>query len=147
MVVKKDAPLLTKSGNISNGKPNGGAGRGQGRKPKERGNAKSNSYIAASRISSGGVIEGNWQDTLEDDAKFPALPTTATPLDVMVEAMRRAYRLGGPIAAFPFAEKAAPFLHAKISSIELKTPTAGAAVGQGTRFLVEFVRANPPKDV
>jgi hypothetical protein len=60
----------------------------------------------------------------------------------MIEAMRRAYKLGGPIAAFPYAEKAAPYLHAKISSIELKTPTPQGLGGVGARFVVEFVKAN-----
>jgi hypothetical protein len=74
------------------------------------------------------------------------LPLNATPLDVMVMAMRRAFMVGGSIAAAPFAEKAAPYLHAKISSIELKNPAA-AATGGGTGkpipFQIEFVDPKP----
>lgn len=50
------------------------------------------------------------------------LPDTATPLDIMMCAMRKAYREGGPIAAFPYAEKTAPYLHARIAQMELKNP-------------------------
>lgn len=115
----------------------GGAGRGQGRKPAVRASAKKKSYADAARIGAGEILGGGWAP--EED-KFPALPTNATPLDVMVEAMRRAYKLGGPIAAFPYAEKAAPYLHAKISSIELKTPSPTGSSNAGSKFLVEFVK-------
>lgn len=117
----------------------GGTRAGAGRPPGSRARVKYGAKADAARIRAGNVIKGNW-----GEEAMPELPKSATPLDVMIEAMRRAYRLGGPIAAFPFAEKAAPYLHAKISSIELRTPTPGAAAGLGTRFLVEFVKAPPP---
>lgn len=110
-----------------------------GSKPTARTRTRGAASKAADRINKGLAIKGNW-----GEEPMPELPNSATPLDVMIEAMRRAYRLGGPIAAFPYAEKAAPYLHAKISSIELRTPTPGAAAGLGTRFLVEFVKAPPP---
>lgn len=43
-----------------------------------------------------------------------------TPLEVMLEAMREAYESGGAIAACAFAEKAAPYIHPKMSSVEHK---------------------------
>lgn len=48
------------------------------------------------------------------------LPADATPLDVMMMAMRKAYKLGGSIAATPYAEKCAPYIHARIAQRELK---------------------------
>jgi hypothetical protein len=50
------------------------------------------------------------------------LPENATPLDVMIMAMRSAYKLGGSLMAFPYAEKAAPYLHARIAQIALVDP-------------------------
>jgi hypothetical protein len=47
-----------------------------------------------------------------------ALKEGTTPLDVMLEAMREAYEAGGAKAAMPFAKEAAPYLHAKLASIE-----------------------------
>lgn len=41
-----------------------------------------------------------------------------TPLEVMLQAMREAHEKGGAEAAFPFAKDAAPYLHAKLSSID-----------------------------
>lgn len=49
------------------------------------------------------------------------LPADATPLDVMLMAMRKAYKQGGSIAATPYAEKCAPYIHARIAQMELKT--------------------------
>ncbi len=42
-----------------------------------------------------------------------------TPLEVMIEAMRDAYALGGATAAFMYAKDAAPYMHAKLSSAEM----------------------------
>jgi hypothetical protein len=53
------------------------------------------------------------------------LPADATPLDVMLLAMRRAYVLGGSLMAAPYAEKAAPYIHARIAQMELKNPDDG----------------------
>lgn len=101
---------------------NGGVRPGAGRKPTARAAVKKNSRVIAQRVLEQGPISGNWPP---EDGSSPILPTTATPLDVMIEAMRRAYSLGGPIAAFPYAEKAAPYLHARIATIELKNPDDG----------------------
>lgn len=43
-----------------------------------------------------------------------------TPLEVMCDAMREAYSTGGAIAAFPYAEKIAPYVHPRLSSVEAK---------------------------
>lgn len=101
---------------------NGGVRPGAGRKPTARAAVKKNSRVIAQRVLEQGPISGNWPP---EDGSSPILPMTATPLDVMLEAMRRAYSLGGPIAAFPYAEKAAPYLHARIATVELKNPDDG----------------------
>lgn len=81
------------------------------------------------------------------EEKYDELPPNATPLDILVMAMRRAYLIGGSIAAAPFAEKAAPYLHGKISSIELKNPVGGGSAagesGKPVPFRVEFVDPKP----
>lgn len=71
------------------------------------------------------------------------LPEDATPLDVMLMAMRAAYKLGGSLYAAPFAEKAAPYLHPKVTSIELRNPseTDVAEKNKRTPLLVEFVKS------
>lgn len=43
-----------------------------------------------------------------------------TPLEVMIKAMREAYNKGGAIAAFNLAKDCAPYMHARINSIDLK---------------------------
>ena len=53
------------------------------------------------------------------------LPADATPLDVMLMAMRKAYLSGGSIAAAPYAEKCAPYIHARIANIELTGKNKG----------------------
>lgn len=62
------------------------------------------------------------------------LPDNATPLDIMLCAMRTAYRVGGPSAAFPYAKETAPYLHARIAQMELKNP-------KGEVFKLEFAWA------
>lgn len=43
-----------------------------------------------------------------------------TPLEVMLEAMKKAYKSkGGAIAAFQYAKETAPYMHPRISSVEL----------------------------
>lgn len=105
----------------------GGPGRGQGRKV---GSKTMATRSAAQKL----VAEQNRNGGLE-------LPKGTTPLEVMVEAMRVAYRVSGPLGAFPFAEKAAPYIHAKIGSLELKNPTDPTGGDKVTpfKFLVEFV--------
>lgn len=46
------------------------------------------------------------------------LPDNATPLDVMMMAMRKAYKMGGSLAAAPYAEKCAPYIHARLANIQ-----------------------------
>lgn len=80
----------------------------------------------------------------------PDLPPNTTPLDILMMAMKRAYLLGGSIAAAPYAEKAAPYMHGKISSIELKNPIGGGGStgsGKPVPFRIEFVDPQePPND-
>lgn len=54
------------------------------------------------------------------DVALQALQAGKTPLDVLLEAMRDAYALGGAIGAMQFAKEAAPYVHPKLSSIEAK---------------------------
>lgn len=88
----------------------GGAGRGQGRKPSR---AKTAAQTLAADIINGKRVIKEAGDEL---------PDTATPLDVMLMAMRSAYKIGGSLMAFPYAEKAAPYLHARIAQVQLKAP-------------------------
>jgi len=71
----------------------------------------------------------------------PELPDDATPLDVMVMAMRRAFMIGGSIHAAQYAEKAAPYMHGKISTVELKNTvrTGGSGETGPVPFVVQFV--------
>lgn len=45
--------------------------------------------------------------------------TGITPLEIIVEAMRDAYKKDGAAAAVPYAEKAAPYMHARIAAVEV----------------------------
>lgn len=95
----------------------GGARKGAGRPPSK---ATTRSKAIADAIAAGErVIEEAGEE----------LPADATPLDVMMLAMRAAYKIGsakgpgqGAIAAFPYAEKAAPYIHARIAQMQLIPP-------------------------
>lgn len=92
-------------------KPKGKArGRNGGRKP---GAAAARSKSIANAIAEGRryVLEGGEE-----------LPKDATPLDVMLAAMRSAYNRAGPEAAAQYAKEAAPYLHARIAQMELRNP-------------------------
>lgn len=89
----------------------GGVRAGQGRPPSA---AANRSKKIANEIAEG-------KRMLEEHGGTP-LPDDATPLDVMMMAMRKAYLQGGSIAAFPYAEKCAPYIHARIAQVELKNP-------------------------
>ena len=54
-----------------------------------------------------------------------AMRDGVTPLEVMLEAMREAYRDSGAKAAFVYAKDAAPYLHPRISATELSGPGGG----------------------
>lgn len=56
------------------------------------------------------------------------LPADATPLDVMMMAMRAAYKQGGSLMAAPYAEKCAPYIHAKLANITAQGPNNGPIV-------------------
>lgn len=89
----------------------GGKREGAGRPPSK---ATQRSKAAAERIAEG-------IDVIRNDGEPEELPPDATPLDVMVMAMRVAYRKGGAIAAQPYARDAAPYMHARIAQMELKS--------------------------
>ena len=93
----------------------GGVRAGQGR---PAGAAAGRSKKIANEIAEG-------KRFVEEGHDGSALPADATPLDVMMMAMRKAYTQGGSIAAFPYAEKCAPYIHARIAQIELKNPDDG----------------------
>lgn len=71
------------------------------------------------------------------------LPPGTTPLEVMIEAMRVAYKVAGPLGAMPFAEKAAPYIHAKMGSMELTPGTGPGEKAKPFKFEVEFVKPKP----
>lgn len=48
-----------------------------------------------------------------------------TPLEVMLEAMHSVYKESGAPAAVPFAKECAPYIHPKISNIELTGKNGG----------------------
>lgn len=121
--------------NVLPTKKHGGPRPGAGRPPEARAKVRSHSKAVAARIVTEGPIYGNWPPLR---GTLPELPDASTPLDVLIEAMREAYRIGGPIAAAPFAERAAPYIHGRVSSIELRNPF-GSAGGVAVPFRVEFV--------
>lgn len=105
----------------------GGAQPGAGR---PRGSVSQKTKEAAQRILNG-------DSTIPKGAM--ELPLDATPLDVMIEAMRVAYALGGALGAFSFAKEAAPYLHARINAITLSNPTNPDGDVKPFKFEVEFV--------
>ncbi len=100
------------------------------------------STSGAAELRSKLVADGYASGKRKVPKEEPELPPNATPLDVLIMAMNRAYLLGGSMLAAQYAEKAAPYMHGKISSIELKNPIgSGSAGGDGkpTPFRIEFV--------
>ncbi|ULQ46953.1 hypothetical protein JN531_001395 [Flagellatimonas centrodinii] len=57
-----------------------------------------------------------------------------TPLEVMLEAMKEAYESKGACAAFVYAKDAAPYIHAKLSSVEASGPGGDPLLIQVVRF-------------
>lgn len=98
-------PKALKNAAAPKGKPRG---RNGGRKPDA---ATQRSKEIANLIAEGKryILDGG-----------QPLPKDATPLDVMLAAMRSAYDRAGPEAAAVFAKEAAPYLHAKIAQMELR---------------------------
>ena len=83
------------------------------------------------------ILNGKLNLTRED----VDLPDDATPLDVMIEAMRVAYKLGGALGAFGYAKEAAPYLHARINAITLNNGTGQDGEVTAFKYEVEFVPA------
>lgn len=90
--------------------------------PQEKRGAPSSAAKKRSIEVANEIAEGKRQFVEHDGSE---LPLDATPLDVMLMAMRKAYHLGGSIAATPYAEKCAPYIHARIAQVELKNPDDG----------------------
>lgn len=70
----------------------------------------------AGRKKSADTPEGQ----LRRELAIRALTEGKTPLEVMLEAMREAYQVGGAAAAFVFAKECAPFMHPKLSAVDAK---------------------------
>lgn len=97
--------LIKKPGNPSHG----GSRPGAGRKP---GATLASSTLARDILEGKRIIKEAGEE----------LPDDCAPLDVMLMAMRSAYKLGGSLMAFPYAEKTAPYLHARLANFELTAP-------------------------
>lgn len=100
---KNPDPLKTKTpARPGHGGPRAGSGR-----PPAKATARSKKV--ADEIAEGKRL------ILENEGE---LPDNATPLDVMMMAMRKAYKIGGSIYASPYAEKCAPYIHARLANIQ-----------------------------
>lgn len=113
----KAADATKKPARHGGARPGAGGPKGANSAP-----ATKRSKAAADRISAGIVIAEN---------EYGELPPEATPLDVMIMAMRAEYKRAGAVAAHPYARDAAPYLHARIAQMELKNP-------EGQSFTVAF---------
>lgn len=74
----------------------------------------------------GGVRPGSGRpkgarSKLQTEITKRAVASGITPLEVMMQAMREAYDAGDMSAAAGYAEKAAPYCHARLSSVEQKS--------------------------
>jgi hypothetical protein len=78
------------------------------------------------------IAEGT-RDLTEPEGELPA---GATPLDVMMMAMRKAFKVGGSLAAAPYAEKCAPYIHARLANIQATGKNEGP-------ILLSFAWADP----
>jgi hypothetical protein len=91
----------------------GGARPGAGRKP---GSVTKKTRAIAERVAATGM----------------------TPLEVMIEAMNEAYDKGGPAAAFSFARDAAPYMHPKVSAIEMTGKDGKPLIPEAPRKRSDF---------
>lgn len=106
---------------------------------------KTAGLLTKSRKHASRVLDGDVLGALRNGELDP----NATPLDVMIQAMREAYKIGGAIMAAPFAKEAAPYVHGKVNNIDLKQTMQQGQAAQGSdqpvhdiglhRFLVEYV--------
>lgn len=80
-----------------------------------------------------GSVSGRTRKRVEIAAR--ALNEGKTPLEIMLEGMREAYKAGGPLAAMPFAKEAAPYVHPKLSSVAAKVEAP--TLEQALRMLVD----------
>lgn len=113
----KAADVKTKPARPGRGGPRAGAGRPAGA-------AAERSKSAANRLAQGMTY-------IEAHGEPEELHPDATPLDVMLMAMRVAYRLHGARAAHEYARDCAPYIHARIAQMELKN-------SEGQVFNVSF---------
>lgn len=65
-----------------------------------------------------GRVKGSLNKKTREIAE-KAAASGVTPLEIIIEAMHDAYKDGGAAAAVPFAEKAAPYMHARIAAVEV----------------------------
>lgn len=98
--------------------PRGGKRVGAGRKPTTRNVKKTAADAILARAEAGGK----------------------TPIEIMLEAMDVAYKEGGAIIAFPFAQSCAPFMHPKMGSVEV-TGKDGGPVQSTVGTVEEFKEA------
>lgn len=121
------------------------ANRRPPRKPLAETPNKNEALVKKSRRHASRILDGGVLGALKNGDLDP----NATPLDVMIEAMRQAYKIGGAIMAAPFAKEAAPYVHGKVNNIDLKQTMQQGQAMQGSdqpvhdiglhRFLVEYV--------
>ncbi len=71
------------------------------------------------------------ESKVRTEAALRALTSGLTPLDIMLEAMRKAYESGGAKEAMPFAIAAAPYMHPKLANIDAKTTATATIVIEG----------------
>lgn len=106
-----------------------------GEKPKRRGRPPGSPSVRnnkfAQKIEAGKLVL--WE-------AGQMLPDNVTPLDIMWAAARIAWATRGPFAAFEFAKECAPYVHARIASIQMAPPKPNqpADPRQATP-LIEFV--------
>lgn len=113
-----DSSPIGRAETMSNRKPLGkdAATRPVGKPRGRNGGRKPDAATARSKEVANLIAEGKRYIL---DGGQP-LPKDATPLDVMLAAMRAAYDRAGPEVASQFAAMAAPYLHAKIAQMELR---------------------------
>lgn len=99
----------------ANSNTHGGARAGAGRKPRARIIRETAVDVVLARRAAGG----------------------REPLQVMLDAMDETYEAQGAIAAFPFAQACAPYMHAKLGNIEVRANTDTIAdLAQALRYNV-----------
>ena len=97
----------------------GGARAGAGRKPRARIIRETAVDVVLARRSSGG----------------------REPLQVMLDAMDDVLSESGPVAAFPFAQACAPYMHAKLGNLDVQHTGPGGGPVQTVTMTPDEFRA------